>query len=291
VCHSGNVAAKNLAAEFNKISVHPITETSGIHHPAEDALNPARHVACADCHNSHAANDSPAAAPNAAGPIAGTIGVNTIGSVVNPIVKDYELCFRCHADSLARGPARVNRQFAQTNCRLEFNSVNASFHPVTTAGKNPNVPSLIPPWTTSSLMKCGDCHNNDQGPGNNGAGPNGPHGSSYPPILERNLLLTDNSDESAQNYALCYKCHSRTVVTSEQLNSWRYHRKHVVDARAACTTCHDPHGVQNVSHLINFNRNYVTASSNGRLEFNDTGMNRGNCSLTCHGKDHNALSY
>jgi hypothetical protein len=140
-------------------------------------------------------------------------------------------------------------------------------------------------------MKCGDCHNNDQGPGNNGAGPNGPHGSSYPPILERNLLLTDNSDESAQNYALCYKCHSRTVVTSEQLNSWRYHRKHVVDARAACTTCHDPHGVQNVSHLINFNRNYVTASSNGRLEFNDTGMNRGNCSLTCHGKDHNALSY
>jgi hypothetical protein len=35
----------------------------------------------------------------------------------------------------------------------------------------------------------------------------------------------------------------------------------------------------------------VTPSSNGRLEYVSTGMFRGNCSLTCHGKDHPALSY
>jgi hypothetical protein len=81
------------------------------------------------------------------------------------------------------------------------------------------------------------------------------------------------------------------VVTSEQTTSWRYHKLHVVDRQTACTTCHDSHGVQNVTHLINFNRNYVTPSSNGRLEFVDQGINRGNCSLTCHGKDHQALSY
>jgi len=290
-CHSGTVAAKNIATEFNKISIHPITATSGVHQPEEDAINPARHVECADCHNPHAANSATAPAPNAGGAIAGTVGVNTSGSVVKPVAKDYELCFRCHADSVARGEARVNRQFVQTNTRLEFSSTSASYHPVTVAGKSASVPSLLPPWTTSSLMKCGDCHNNDQGPGANGAGPNGPHGSSFTPILERNLLLADNSVESSANYALCYKCHSRTVVTSEDPTSWRYHRLHIVDKETACTTCHDSHGVQSVTHLINFNRNYVTASSNGRLEFVNQGVNRGNCSLTCHGKDHQALAY
>jgi len=290
-CHNGNVASKNIAAEFDKASVHPIQATINVHDPAEDPINPPRHVECADCHNPHASRPGSAPAPNAGGPIAGTLGVNSAGLLVNPVTREYELCYRCHADSVARGPAHVPRQFPETNTRLEFSSANASYHPVEAAGKNPNVPSLIPPWTTASLVKCTDCHNNDQGPGAGGGGPNGPHGSAFAPLLERQLLLNDFNPENALAYALCYKCHSRSVVTSEDPTSWKHHKKHVVDKRAACTTCHDPHGVQGKTHLINFNTLYVTPSSNGRLEFVDLGVNHGNCSLTCHGKDHKALSY
>ena len=183
----------------------------------------------------------------------------------------------------------MRRQFPQSNKRIQFNPANLSFHPVESVGKNPSVPSLIVPWATAGLMYCTDCHNNDQGPHGGGGGPDGPHGSAYTPILERQLLLTDNSSESAANYALCYKCHSRTSVLANQ--SFKYHKKHISDVKAACTTCYDPHGVANNTHLINFNTAYVTASSNGKSEFVDKGTFHGNCSLRCHGKDHKALSY
>jgi len=194
----------------------------------------------------------------------------------------------------------VDRQYVQTNTRLEFQSSSASFHPIETVGRNSSVPSLIAPWTTGSRMYCTDCHNNDQGTAAGGSGPNGPHGSTYSPLLERQLLLTDNSSESIANYALCYKCHSRDSILADDsfkavnsLNQDRGHRYHIVDQKAACTTCHDSHGVASAQHLINFNTGtgYVTASSNGRIEYVSTGTASGNCSLTCHGADHNATSY
>ena len=290
-CHRGFTATKNIAADFQKASIHPVTFNSKAHSPVEDPINPPqRHVVCADCHNSHAVNAARAVAPNASGALARLTGVAAGGAVIRPLLKEYELCFRCHADSVARGPATVPRQFVQTNTRLQFSTANQSFHPVEAIGKNTlNVPSLISPWRTTSLMYCTDCHNSDSGPKAGGSGANGPHGSIYRPILERNLVITDYQPESAAAYALCYKCHSRPVVLSSQ--SFLYHKTHVVDDQAACTTCHDSHGVANTPHLINFNTTYVTPSSNGRLEYVSTGPLHGNCSLTCHGKDHPALSY
>lgn len=293
-CHSGTVAARNIASEFSKASVHPITQTSGVHQPTENAIDSPRHVECADCHNPHAARSAAATVPAATGALAGVRGVNSAGGVVQSLQNEYELCFRCHGDSANRGPARVTRQFVQTNTRQEFNPVNVSFHPVVAAGKNSSVPSLISPWSTAGLVYCGDCHNSDQGIGAGGAGPNGPHGSAYTPLLERQLLLTDNTPYNADNFALCFKCHNSTVVDSEQTTSWKPHKKHIEEFHAACTTCHDSHAATQ-PHLINFNTAYVQPY-NGVINYTSTGLNQGNCTLSCHdgsgqNQPHNAKSY
>jgi predicted CXXCH cytochrome family protein len=289
-CHNGSMNTKNLAADFQKISVHPITVSAQSHTPQEDPVNPShRHVTCMDCHDPHAVKTTPGSRSTVAGALAGVIGVNQNGAVVRNISREYELCFRCHADSIVRGPARVNRQYSETNKRVQFNLINQSFHPLETVGKNRIVPSLIAPWTVSSTLDCIDCHNSDESPAAGGLGANGPHGSIYTPLLERQLVLSDYNQESQDNYALCYKCHSRDSILANQ--SFFYHSSHIVNDQTACTTCHDSHGVANAPHLINFNISYVTPSSNGRLQYLSTGTLHGNCSLTCHGKDHQATPY
>ncbi len=287
-CHRGNVAAKNIEPEFSKISVHPMLASSGLHDPMEDPVNPTRHVACVDCHNPHAVNSSTAQAPNVSGALAGLTGVNVSGTLVKPLTAEYELCFRCHGDSVGRGPARVPRHVVETNTRLEFSAGNASFHPVTAQGRNANVPSLLAPMTTASQVYCTDCHNNDQGVKAGGAGPNGPHGSAFPPLLDRQLTTTDFGMESAADYALCYKCHSRGSILADQSFP---HNRHVVTDQTACSTCHDSHGVAGTEHLINFNKDYVSPNSKGVLEYKPSGIYHGNCSLTCHGKDHDKTPY
>lgn len=291
VCHSGTVAAKNIRSEFTKFSVHPVDVTGHLHDPAEDPLTAPRHVSCADCHNPHAARAVTATGQTslAAGPMAGSRGINAAGALVNPASHQYEVCFRCHGDSQNKEASLVNRQFPQTNKRLQFAPSNASFHPVETPGKNSSGPSLIAPYTTASVIRCTDCHNNDQGPAAGGAGPRGPHGSVYAPLLERQQILTDMGPESAASYALCYKCHSRASILANQ--SFPGHSNHIVKYQAACTTCHDSHGVAGAPGLINFNTAYVTAGPGGRLNYTSAGVNHANCTLTCHGSVHNNFSY
>jgi hypothetical protein len=254
--------------------------TSGQHDPTENIINSPRHVACEDCHNPHAAKNAVALAPAASGSLTADRGVAANGGELQQIQNEYELCFRCHGDSGNRGPARVQRQFVQTNTRLEFNPSALSFHPVEAMGKNPSAPSLISPMTTASIIYCTDCHNNDQGPNAGGTGPKGPHGSAYEPLLERMLLLTDGLPYNPANFALCYKCHSSSVVDSTVSTSWSSHQTHIEQFRAACTTCHDSHA-SSQPHLINFNTVYVTPN-NGVLSYTSTGMNHGTCTLTCH---------
>jgi len=290
-CHNGITVKQDLAADFDKPSVHPITLNSDSHSPVEDPVNPPmRHVTCADCHNAHAANAATAFTPNASGALAGVTGISAAGGTLTPLTKEYQLCFRCHADSAERGPATVQRQYIQTNTRLQFSTGNQSFHPVEAVGRNlASVPSLIMPWTVNSLIYCTDCHNSDSGPKAGGNGANGPHGSIYRPLLERNLNLGDFQGESAGAYALCYKCHSRPVVLSSA--SFPLHESHVVNDQAACTTCHDSHGVANAPHLVNFNTLYVTNSPSGVVSYRSTGLMHGVCTLTCHGVIHNNTPY
>ncbi|HZL43237.1 MAG TPA: cytochrome c3 family protein [Verrucomicrobiae bacterium] len=299
VCHNGGMGGKDLAREFNKASVHPVLTTSSLHDAAENPLNlTTRHASCVDCHNPHAANDAKAIRPNAGGALVGVEGVDASGSIVKNITREYELCFRCHGDTLVKGPASVPRNIVQPNMRLRFSPGNLSFHPVEMPGKNGNVPSLLAPWNAASVIYCSDCHNNDQGPNAGGAGANGPHGSMYSPLLERNLAQLDFQPENAAAYALCYKCHSRDSILRDDsfkaVNAEGQpsgHRFHVVDQKTSCVTCHDSHGVQSARNLINFNTRYVSASSNGRLQFVSTGASGGNCTLKCHGADHQNAAY
>ena len=294
-CHAGDGPGKNIAADLNKISAHATLTEPDAHNIREDLVNPPiRHVTCADCHNPHAASSAAGGKSQISGALAAVTGVSAGGAILRAVTQEYELCFRCHGDSAARGPARVPRQFAQTNTRLEFSPGNISFHPIESIGKNASAPSLISPLTTSSLISCTDCHNSDQSPAAGGSGANGPHGSVYTPLLERMLLLTDGTPYNPANFAMCYKCHNSSVVDSELSSSWQYHRTHIENYRAACTTCHDSHAATQ-PHLINFNTAYVLPN-NGVLKFISTGPNHGTCTLTCHdgngqNKPHAAKSY
>lgn len=278
-CHNGNVAAKNVQAEFSKVSVHPVINTLGAHDPMELPLVPSganRHVECEDCHNPHATTATVSKAPGGlSGALTGVRGINPGGVSLAQVTHEYEICFRCHADT-AKGPARVNRQFPQLNTRLEFQNsgATASFHPVILTGRNASVPSLRAPLTVASLISCGDCHNSDSGPNNGGSGPSGPHGSAYIPLLERSLSLTDTGANTG-NSALCFKCHDFLNAT------WSGHLQHI--AMTSCMTCHDPHGSPN-SHLINFNPSIVT----GARSYQAFGVNHGTCAVSCHGRDCNS---
>jgi predicted CXXCH cytochrome family protein len=281
LCHGSEGPGQNVMSDFNKVSVHPIFLNGDSHSPQENPINPpTRHVTCVDCHNPHAANNTAGSTARISGAMAGVTGVTAGGTVMRNALHEYEVCFRCHGDSAMRGPARVPRQNVETDTRRQFNPSNTSFHPVEALGKNPASPSLLQPLTPSSLIGCTDCHNNDQGPGNRGSGARGPHGSAYVPLLERMLLLTDGNPYNPDNFALCYKCHSPSVVDSQLNTSWPYHQQHIETYRAACTTCHDSHAATQ-PHLINFNTAYVLPL-NGVLRYTSTGMNHGTCTLTCH---------
>jgi len=295
-CHNGNVATHNIQAEFNKFARHPIDNTVGIHDPIESNIIGSRHVECVDCHNPHAANSN--------NPLSGVRGVDQQGSEIDPINNVQELCYRCHGDSTTKPPARTARQIEQTNVRLEFDTTNPAYHPVAGPGKNANVPSLIAPLTTSSTITCLDCHNNDNGPSANGSGPNGPHGSIYEPILERQYLTSDPTSESASAYALCYKCHDRNSILGNQ--SFSRHSLHIqgrgmggmFNLSTPCNVCHDPHGISatqgnstNNSKLINFDTSVVSPNRSGILRFESLGTFSGRCYLSCHNKEHNPQTY
>jgi predicted CXXCH cytochrome family protein len=293
-CHSGNVATHDIANELTKQYGHFVQNYSGVHDPAENFVlgGAQKHVECADCHNPHQSNSTPSSgAPFVSGATQGVSGIDAAGEPVKYAQNQFEICFKCHGDNSFIASLPITRQIDQLNTRLEFDQANPSFHPVAGPGANPNVPSLLPPYTTSSRILCTDCHNNDDA-----LGPKGPHGSSNPFLLAKNYTTADNTTETPVAYELCYGCHSRASLLSDQ--SFKQHSLHIVTAKTPCSACHDAHGISNTqgnpvnnAHLINFDLASVQPDSQGRLYYEKTGPSSGTCYLSCHGANHAPSSY
>jgi predicted CXXCH cytochrome family protein len=178
-----------------------------------------------DCHNAHYANNNPNQAPIVSGALLGVKGQSQGNSLLPIANNEYEICFKCHADSANRPQAtdtgtggigfgrNPQRQFDagnpnRANTRLQF-TFGMSSHPVVRPGNLPSgpggvVPSLrqapvspgglpVPNRTlsASSYIYCSDCHNSDTGRnlGLGTSGTAGPHASNIPHLLERQSLL------------------------------------------------------------------------------------------------------
>ena len=300
-CHDGSVASQDIKAQFSKMSHHPmeattIDVTGNAHDPAEDLMFLQGHVECADCHNPHATNSDQAITPNASGSLALVAGKDQTGAIVDPVVYQYELCFKCHGDSSDSIPL-ITRWINENNTIREFDPANPSYHPVIAIGRNPDMPSLPsthePQMTSTTMISCTDCHDSDSSAAIGGSGPRGPHGSIYRPILRQRYDTMDNLPESETSYALCYRCHDRTKLLDDQgLYNASGHKQHVVDARSPCSACHDPHGVRHDgngdhTHLLNFDLAIVAPlPGNPTPLFHDLGTRSGRCLLVCHGVTH-----
>lgn len=254
---------RDMEADFRKVYHHPI-EVTGVH-TADETLpeqepGTKRHAACMDCHNAHHLTKENVLA-----------GVE--GSKKKVKVKDaleHEICYKCHSSSVNLPPTQKNKE-------EEFDPQNRSYHPVEQPGKNSRVPSLILPLTTSSTIRCSDCHSGD------GFGASrGPHGSTQEHILRYRYVESVRSQESAENYALCYSCHRRESLLANA--SWVQHSRHI--NVTSCKTCHNSHGSRFYPYLIQFNPFAVLPNREGRLDFIDYGEGRFDCFLRCHDVDH-----
>lgn len=302
-CHDGSPVTKNVQAEFSKPSKHNVASYSGIHSSSEAAVTTAQHVECADCHNSHMSAVSAGAPPAgmtspraALGALKGTRGVTASNAEINPADFEYQICFRCHADSTNKPAPKTPRLFAQGNVRLEFAGSYPSYHAVAAPSKA-GTTSLVSGWTNTSYLACTSCHNNNAGPGNGGTGPNGPHGSTNTTLLERRYTTDSTTTPGYVTYAsgangtagLCWKCHSETTIYSGSGGAFKEHNKHINGEKASCNLCHDPHASSGYKRLINFDTRYVTKyGANTAPIWNSATRS---CTLTCHGQDHNDWNY
>lgn len=276
-------AAPDVRTQFQKLSHHPVELKADEHQPVftshlpepEAALNGAKHVECADCHNPHRVQALPGNVHE------GMKGVSLGGAVVvddaTADLQQYEVCFRCHGDTFATMiPPAPTRPPSGSNKRLEFQPTNDSYHPVPGPGRNQStyLDNVLDggqlrgnDWQGNRLSRfstvlCTDCHNNDataDTPGSargSPSGPKGPHGSTNPRLLRANYSTQVGSPGGPpfggyqrNNFALCFLCHDEQRLLGNTSNFFQrgdvgagrgnLHAMHLVErTNAACHECH-----------------------------------------------------
>jgi hypothetical protein len=276
----------DIEAELRKPYNHPVLSVQGVHRQfellPENMVNATRHSECVDCHDPHVVEKNR--------PFRGIAG-RRVGNFIADVEHEYELCYKCHSES-------ANLPGNYTNKHAEFRISNPSYHPVEAEGRNTNVISLLEPYVAQkespgdiSMITCSDCHGSDDP-----NGPRGPHGSVFPGLLSRNYQTSDEVPESEYAYALCYKCHDRRSILSNE--SFPYHALHIQGgvmggSGTSCFTCHDAHGSTRYTNLIRFDETIVSPNQDEKLEFKAEGYTarHGACLLNCHGVEHNPKEY
>lgn len=253
----------DMSSVFNKRYHHPVVETAMYHHEGEvlpeNSPSAPRHVACQDCHNVH--ETEPGDTMSA---MRGVEGYRRGVSTERVADAEYEVCYRCHADS-------ANLPMTSRDVSLQFDPANASFHPIESVGRNKLMQSLTEQLNVSSLITCSDCHGNDDP-----TGPKGPHGSNYEFMLKDQYVRVETA-ELPQTYALCYGCHSRQSILGNQ--SFQKHKEHVVYQHTPCSACHNAHGSITNPNLIDFDKNFVGL---GAASYSPGSGGKPMCYLTCH---------
>jgi predicted CXXCH cytochrome family protein len=327
-CHDGsdnlNQPLLNVTEAFNGRQGHPFSDASNPHTINEPVvLDRNRHATCVDCHNAHAAQSTTAfpATPDLRKSQTGVAGVTADGVAVTSATYQYENCLRCHGTSQNKQslavygymPARALFPGDTLDVSLQFARGATSSHPVMRNAGNLARRSLLRSMKTigsavqgrimSSRILCTDCHNNDNGREFGGTGPNGPHGSKYDHILERQYLMSQVGagaspgtavvnlnpnpilDSSpASPYALCAKCHDLNYINSS--DSWVAHGRHIQKG-FSCSVCHSAHGVPagtsgvSGNALVSFDMNVVGSTNNLPVSYNGQ-----TCTLMCHEEAH-----
>ncbi|MCP4657915.1 MAG: hypothetical protein GY856_21110 [bacterium] len=263
---AGTASPAFLAAVLSKPSVHPLSAYAL-------SRNESQAVTCCSCHSPHRSMPE----PESVGAFPGRRKL----SPRDPNRFEFQLCESCH------GSAGVVTRSLTDISRL-FNANSRSYHPVEAPVTEPS-PSIIGALSGAEI-NCTDCHGN-----NNPSGARGPHGSDVGYILRFNYTMVDGAAESVSTYALCYMCHDRKLLL--EVPPFPEHGTHIVDERASCATCHNPHGSVENRALIRFGEETflgagaVAPSGSGRLGFESAGPGSGACYLTCHGRDHDPESY
>ena len=287
VCHDGSVAG-NILRVLGLPYNHKGEALTDRHSPVENPRTMPAHVTCVDCHNPHAAqrgsrNDNLLRPQVILGPVRGTSGVTVHGRLAERVSFEYEVCLKCHGDRPVPVRDTIPRVLPSMNIRRQINPSAASSHPFVVYNAGEGVPSLLPE-VVNRRISCSDCHNANDAKAFGGTAPNGPHGSIYEFLVALRYETGEFVTESAQNYALCYRCHSRSSILADE--SFSLHRQHIVTGRSPCSACHDPHGVQTETHLINFDRSVVSPVPGEGIEYRDRGRFTGSCTLVCHGVNH-----
>jgi predicted CXXCH cytochrome family protein len=334
-CHNGSSnispAISNVLAEMVAPKYGHAFSVGNTPHRAHEAvlLNQNLHVTCVDCHNAHSTYRvvtfpaAPAMRPsqNLVRGISSTDGK----TVVSPAVNQYENCLRCHGTSTGKKlsvnsgylPLRVVAASDPLNVIPEFSSFATSSHPVFHDRSSPfpqpslrptllNLDGRTPGRSMGARILCTDCHNSDDNREFGGNGPNGPHGSIFPHILERryefsqaplpgrlvtNLFPNPNvsavGGASGGPYALCAKCHDLAQVLNN--SSFSEHARHIKQDGFSCSVCHTAHGMGapsgNISgeRLVNFDANVVAPNGGAPISYNRA---TNSCSLVCHNYTH-----
>ena len=154
-----------------------------------------------------------------------------------PNTYEFQVCNKCHGFREPATPG-ITRVEATRIVSTKIDPSNRSFHPIATTGRNAQMSGLMLGYTTSSMIGCTDCHNNNEWTIATGNAPRGPHASRFAPILERNYMTADGTPESPSNYDLCYKCHDRNSILGDVTFP---HKVHLVDQQTPCSICHDSH--------------------------------------------------